>query len=273
MQSYYLRQKYDKILYIKGKLIHKKEVIFIMKDDMLLNKNINIYDISKVNLNNIFLHYINVNNLNSIMEKGLIPKIGINAKVIEKSKKIFFSVGDKGALVIMDSWIKWLIAKPKSNLIYWIGAYPLKLSFFPKIIHKTIISNNKKSKNKSIWSYRKLKNILDNSVYLILDLEENIDFSFDDVDEVKAFSNYPTSYIESLYAYDSDVSEKQMEYWNMHTFSNKVIDPKKISLLTYRSNYNASDIVKYLIEKNISFVKENCEHLYKYYNYIYVNNN
>ena len=121
MQSYYLRQKYDKILYIKGKIIHKKEVRFIMKDDILLNKNINTYDISKVNLNNIFLHYTNVNNLNSIMEKGLIPKIGINAKVIEKSKKIFFSVGDKGALVIMDSWIKWLIAKPKSNLIYWIG--------------------------------------------------------------------------------------------------------------------------------------------------------
>lgn len=242
-----------------------------MNNDVLLNECVNTCDISNVDLNNVFLHYTNIQNLNSIMEKGLIPKIGINAKVIEKSKKIFFSIGDKGALVIMDSWIKWLIAKPKSNLIYWIGAYLLKISFFPKIIHKTIISNNKKSKNKSIWAYKKLKEILNNSIYLILDLEENIDFSFDDVDEVKAFSNYPASYIESLYAYDSNVTEKQMEYWNMHTFSNKIIEPKKISLLTYEKNYNASDIVKYLIEKNLNFVKENCEHLYKYYNYVYSN--
>ncbi len=48
----------------------------------------------------------------------------------------------------MDSWIKWLIAKPKSNFIYWIGAYLLKIKYFPKIIHKIIISYNKKSKNK-----------------------------------------------------------------------------------------------------------------------------
>ncbi len=236
-----------------------------------MNSKINTCDISNIDLDNVFLHYTNIQNLNSIIDNGLIPKIGINAKVIEKSKKIFFSIGDKGALVIMDSWIKWLIAKPKSNLIYWVGAYLLKVSFFPKIIHKTIISSNKKSKNKSKWAYRKLKNILDNSIYLILNLEENIDFSFDDIDEVKAFSNYPPSYIESLYAYDSNVLKKQMEYWNMHTFSNKVIEPYKISLLTYEKKYNASDIIKYLIEKNLNFVKKNCEHLYKYYNYIYLN--
>lgn len=234
-----------------------------------MNNKINTCDISTIDLDNVFLHYTNIQNLNSIIDNGLVPKKGINAKVIEKSKKIFFSIGEKGALVIMDSWIKWLIAKPKSNLIYWIGAYLLKVSFFPKIIHKTIISNNKKSKNKSNWAYRKLKNILDNSIYLILDLEENVDFSFDDVDEVKAFSNYPASYIKSLYAYDSNVTKKQMEYWNMHTFSNKVIEPHKISLLTYEKKYSASDIVKYLIEKNLNFVKKNCEHLYKYYNYIY----
>lgn len=106
-----------------------------------------------------------------------------------------------------------------------------------------------------------------------MDLKENIDFSFNDVDEIKTYSNYPVSYIESLYAYDSNVTEKQMEYWNMHTISDKVIEPQKISLLTYKNNYNASNIVKYLIEENINFVKENCKQLYKYYNYIYINNN
>ncbi len=72
-----------------------------MNNDVLLN--INTHDISSIDLDNVFLHYTNIQNLNSIIDNGLVPKIGINAKVIEKSKKIFFSIGDKGALVIMDS--------------------------------------------------------------------------------------------------------------------------------------------------------------------------
>ena len=236
-------------------------------------KNIKTVDINTIDSSKSFYHYTNIKNLDSILKNGLMPKKGINAKVIEKSKKIFFSQGETGILVIMDSWIKWLIAKPKSNLIYWIGAYLLKIKYFPKIIHKTIITNNKKSKRKNEWSYKKLKNILDNSIYLILNLEENIDFSYDDVDEVKTFSHYPASYIASLYAYDSKVNENKMEYWNMHTFSNKIIEPEKISLLIYNNSYKASLIVKYLIEKNIDFVEKNCNHLYRYYNYIYKNNN
>lgn len=226
-------------------------------------------NINNVDLDNVFLHYTSINNLDTIIKNGLEPRIGINAKVIEKSKKIFFSEGDKGALVIMDSWLKWLIVKPKCNLIYWIGAWLLKFRSFPKIIHKVIIDSNKKSENKSKWAYEKLKNILDNSIYLILDLEENVDFSFDDLDEVKALSNYPKKYIESLYAYDSDASDLKMEYWNMHTYSNKIISSNKISLLTLEDKYIVSNILKYFIENNLDFVKENCDTLYKYYNYIY----
>lgn len=239
----------------------------------LLKDKINVIDLKNINWDIVYLHYTNKNNLNDIMKNGLQPRKGINAKVIEKSKKTFFSMGYKGALVIMDSWIKWLIAKPKCNLIYWIGAYLLKVKYFPKIIHKTIISSNKKSNKKVNWSYEKLKSILDNSVYLVLDLEENVDFSFSDIDEVKAYSHYPISYIQSLYAYDSNVSDSKMEYWNMHTFSNKIISPSKISLLKYKTSYKASEIIKYLIEHNIEFVKNSCTTLYNYYNYIYDKNN
>ena len=242
----------------------------MLEEDMV--KKVRTIDIKDINSSKYFYHYTNIRNLSSILEKGLIPKIGVNSKVIEKSKKVFFSFGDEGILVIMDSWIRWLIYKPKSNLIYWIGAYLLKIKYFPKIIHKTIISHNKTSKRKIEWSYSKLKNILDNSIYLILNLQENIDFSFDDVDEVKAFSNYPTNYIESLYAYNSNVNDSKIEYWNMHTFSNKIVEPEKIILLKYSDSYRASLIVKYLIEKNMEFVKKNCGYLYEYYNYIYVNN-
>lgn len=160
----------------------------------------------------------------------------------------------------MDSWIKWLIVKPKCNLIYWIGAYLLKIKYFPKFIHKAIVLTNQRNKRKAEWSYKELKNILENSVYLILDLKENIDFSFEDIDEAKAYSHYPASYIESLNAYNSDVNDSKVEYWNMHTFSNKIIEPNKITLLKYKNSYNVDLIIKYLIEKNMIFVKKNYEY-------------
>lgn len=258
----------------------------VIKRDTLLDKDvINRYNLLKDKLNNInllvvedildidnnkmFLHYTNIANLDNIIKKGLEPNIGVNAKVIEKTKKVFFSIGDKGALVIMDSWLKWLVAKPKSNLIYWIGAYLLNVPFFPKFIHKIIMTCNQKNKNKYIWAYRELNNILKNSIYLILNLEENIDFSYSDIDEVKYFSNFPKSYISSLYAHDSDINDAKAEYWNMHTFSNKIIDIGKISLLKYKNNYSADIILKFLIEKNLKYVKENCMLLYNYYVFIY----
>lgn len=36
----------------------------------------------------------------------------------------------------MDCWIKWLIANPKCNLIYWIGAYLLIIKY---LIEKNMI--------------------------------------------------------------------------------------------------------------------------------------
>ncbi|MEG1705762.1 MAG: hypothetical protein RR290_04235 [Clostridia bacterium] len=227
-------------------------------------KSINISDI---NLDNVYLHYTNLDNLDNITKKGLEPRIGMNSKIVEKNKKIFFSMGDKGALTIMDVWLKWLIGKPKWNLIYWIGAYLLKIKFFPKIIHEVIISNNEKSKNKCNWAYRKLKSILDSSMYLVLNLEENLDFSFNDIDEVKKLSNYPINIIKDMYAYDSDILNDKMEYWNMHTFVNKKIETEKILVLKHNDSLKASEIVKYLIEQNIKYVKKNCKRLYEYYIY------
>ncbi|MBE6157097.1 MAG: hypothetical protein E7161_05115 [Firmicutes bacterium] len=235
---------------------------------MLEKSELSFIDISEIELNNVFLHYTNINNLTSIAQKGLVPKIGKNSKVLEKTKKIFFSVGDKGALVIMDSWLKWLVGKPINNTVYYIGAFLLKVPFFPKFIHKLIVKVNK-NKWKYKWSYKKLKSILDNSVYLILNLEETIDFDFNDVDEIK-FSKYPRWFIKDFYSNNSDVTDAKMEYWNMHTFSNKIVDPQKIYLLKMDNEINAGQILKYLIENNFEYVKQNCKLLNKYYEYIYL---
>lgn len=55
----------------------------------------------------------------------------------------------------------------------------------------------------------------------------------------------------------------------MHTYSNKVIDSSKTSLLKNKDEYSASKILKQLIDNNIQYVKQNLNFLYEYYNYFY----
>lgn len=53
----------------------------------------------------------------------------------------------------------------------------------------------------------------------------------------------------------------------MHTYTNKVIEPKKIGLLKDGNTDNANEILIGIIEKNIEYVKKDCEFLYEYYLY------
>lgn len=112
-----------------------------------------------------------------------------------------------------------------------------------------------------------MKNILDNSVFLILNLEENIDFSYNDIDEVK--DTYYESFLKNLYPSASNLNDNKIEYWNMHTYSDVKIGANKISILNYKNESSCSNILKYLIEENMEYVKENLNFLYEYYNYIY----
>ena len=57
-----------------------------------------IIKMEEVNFDKICLHYTSIDNLNSIMEKGLEPRIGINSKMLEKNPKTFFTIGSNGSL-------------------------------------------------------------------------------------------------------------------------------------------------------------------------------
>ena len=233
-----------------------------------MTNNINIKDISQININKTFFHYTNKNNLNTIIKNGLEPRIGKNSLYVEKSKKVFFSQGGTGILTLMDVWLRWLTSKSGlNNQIYCLGTFYMRTPLCIKGIPDYIVSKSLKSKNKRIKVFNQLKNILDNSVFLILDLEENVDFDYNDLDEVK--ETYYESFLKLLYPSVSDLKDKKMEYWNMHTYSNKVIDSSKISLLKDKDEYSASKILKQLIDDNILYVKQNLDFLYEYYNYFY----
>ena len=230
--------------------------------------NVPCINLNEIDLKNVFLHYTDKNNIVSIFKNGLEPRIGENSKGLEISKKIFFTIGDKNALIIMDVWLKWLMSKPKNKYIYRLGAYFMKQPYFPKFIYDIIFHFYHHSSQKFLNACYTLKKILENSCYLVLNLQENVDFDFEDIDEVKN-QPFPKRFLKGVYKYNSNLNNNKMEYWNMHTYSNKVIVPQKIKVLLFQNEISAEKIVKYLIENNFEYVKKNCELLYEFYNYIY----
>ena len=108
---------------------------------------------------------------------------------------------------------------------------------------------------------------MENSVFLVLNLEEGKDFSYDDIDEVKN-QKYSRNQLKYIYSYDSNVNNSKQEPWNMHTFFNINIAPSKISMLQYNDSVNANKILMFMIERNIAFVENSLPFLSKYYKYI-----
>ena len=220
-------------------------------------------DITDLDLDKMFLHYTNIKNLRNISKKRLLPKVGANSRGIEKNKKIFFSEGIEASLIIMDIWINWLILKPKNKYIYRIGAFLLERNF-PKEIYLFLFNKWKNSDRKLNYACKKLNDILEKSIYLVLDLKENIDFSYTDIDEVKS-AKFPNVILKCFYDNRSDIKRNTLEKWNMHTYINKTISREKISILKYMEEHNAKKILFYFIENKLDFVKENCKLLYYYY--------
>lgn len=232
-----------------------------------MKNKINQVDISDVDLEHGFFHYTNIKNLDTILENGLEPRIGENSLYVEKTPKVFFVEGEKGIIMIMDVWLRWLTSKSGVNkLIYHIGTLYMRIPFCIKSIPNNIVKSSLNSKKKRRKVYNKMKSILDDSVFLSLDLENGIDFDYNDIDEVK--STYYESFLRLLYPTNSNLKDHKMEYWNMHTYSFKVIDSSKILLVKNKYDISANNILIWVIEKNMDFVKDNCKFLYEYYLYV-----
>lgn len=226
-----------------------------------------LIDIKDVDKNNVYLHYTDKNNVDSIFREGLLPMIGKSSKNIELNKKVFFTEGFDNTLLLMDSWIKWLVLRPKNDFIYKCGCFYMTHKIFPKIVVDSIFKNWIKKDKKIKYACEKLDDILENSVFLKLDLIENADFSYDDIDEVKnqPFSRKQLGYI---YTYGSDVNDNKMELWNMHTLKDKTIEKEKIELIKLNDSTCAKDVILYMIDNTKLSLEDKCPFLLKYLNYI-----
>ncbi len=219
-------------------------------------------DISGKNIEELFFHYTNRKNVDSIFLNGLIPKIGKNSNFIEKSEKVFFTKGSKGILVLMDVWIKWLVLRPKNNFIYGAGAFLMQQKWFPKFIIDILWSNWIGNEKRIKKACKKLNNILNESVFLSLDLENGVDYKEDDFDEVKQ-RNFRKNWLDYIYSYDEGLTNKRMDYWNMHTLTGKIIEPYKISIVRVDKETNVNEILRYII-KNTNYDLKKLPFLDKY---------
>lgn len=244
-------------------------------------ENIKIKDLLEINIYNSFFHYTNEQNLSSIDKDGLIPKIGDNATGIELTEKVFFAIGAKGVFAILDSWIRWLIAKRLTDLpgekmdipFYRFCTFIMRIPILRHIIAIIV--------NFVVWlefriplfkinSFKIMKKILDTSVFLVLDLKEGEDFSYQDIDEVKS-QNFDKKLLKQVYAKTRRIDSKKMDFWNMHTLTGKAISSDKIALLKVKNSYNAFDIVLELVNLTHYDLKVLAPFFYeflKYYHYI-----
>lgn len=226
------------------------------------------YTISEKDLYNGFFHMTNEKNLDSIKKEGLIPHIGPHAKYIEKSKKVFFVEGLDNFLILFDCWINCYFYIPVIPIIYQLGAFFLRKKWFPMIIADGYFGTLKKSKLQRKRAFKIFDKFLSESVVLKLDLVENVDFSYQDADEIKA-RGYQKRHLE-LMGYSkkySRLEDNSMDKWNLHAFSNHVISEDKIKMCYLESgSYKLKDIFNYCLENTQIDIANVCPVLWDYIN-------
>lgn len=228
------------------------------------------YKISLNDMNSNYFHFTLGSNLSSIEEKGLLPKKGKHAKYIEETKKVFFVQGLDNLLVLFDCWInvyKKIPHFPDLKITYGLGSKAMRSKYFPMFLvdfYFMIIKNSKQHKK---YAYKTFDKLLDECVLLQLDLEENKDFDFSDIDQIKAKGYRKRHLIELGYSEKySDMNSNKMDNWNLHTLTNRGINPSKLKLCSINNSTNIRDILNYILKNTKLDLKDTCPNLYDYLN-------
>lgn len=223
------------------------------------------YDLSEHDIKNNYFHFTRIKNLNSIKDRGIIPKIGIHAKALEDTKKVFFVEGLDNLLILFDCWINVCSKFPLIPGMFNLGAKVMQYNWFPECIINAYFSYTEKSKFHEFIAYKYFDRFLKRYTLLYLDIKENIDFSYDDIDQIKA-KNYKREYlIKGGYSLKySDLETNKMDRWNLHTLTDHGIDISKIKLCYINDSYSMDDILKYALENTSLDINKVCPKLCAY---------
>ena len=206
-----------------------------------------------------FFHFTGEENLMNIQEVGLQPRIGFNSNGLEKTSKIFFSKGFDGLLQNLDVWIKYKFHRA-FNEVDGYGFYKGKTieerkrlieEWGKEFLSKDYLKDDEKKEK----VFEKIYEGIKTQKYLLLDLEEGIDFKYDDIDEIKEYNleeknkGNSTRYIyaKEMYGNYSNVDSNIVDKWNMHTLPNYGVAKEKISkVITKDGKDDALSILQYI---------------------------
>lgn len=223
------------------------------------------YTISENDIKNNYFHFTKIKNLKSIQEKGLVPKIGFHAQALEKTKKVFFVEGLDSLLILFDCWIHVCKVYPHILGAFNIFSKVMQYNWFPRYIINGYFKYVEYNKFHKFVAYRYFDMFLEKFILLNVDIQENIDFSYDDVDQIKS-KNYKKEYLikagySTLY---TDLESNKMDKWNMHTYSNHGIDISKIKMCYVGESNKMKDILKFCLENTNLNIEKVCPELYAY---------
>ncbi len=223
------------------------------------------YELNLKDINSNYFHFTAKHNLESIEKLGLIPKIGYHAISLETTKKVFFVQGLDNLLILFDCWINVCQKYPLIPGMFNLGAKMMRYKWCPKIFVNAYFKYTEFNKIHKFLAYKYFDRFLKRYQLLNLDIKEQIDFDFNDFDQIKA-KKYPKEYLikggySPLY---SDLDSIKMDKWNMHTFSNHGIASSKLKLCSINDSYNMIDILNYATNNTKMNIKKICPVLYGY---------
>lgn len=208
----------------------------ILENDELLNKTL--------------FHFAPKADYEIVSNDGFKAVKGQNAMNIEKNPKVFFAEGPINLLRIADVWIRWIswhvghrkyLGRNNEN---WSNEKfaQLKNDFASGDIFTEDVIDE---------TYRIFLDMCKNFEYYTFDLEEGVDFSFSDTDEVKGnhLHNGVLSFSPAfmkMYGPYSDFTSIKTDRWNLHTFPNKGVSLDKISHVVcdeYGKDFNMLDMI------------------------------
>ncbi len=223
------------------------------------------YLLTTKDMNENYFHFTRKENLKSIEIKGLIPKIGFHAQALEVTKKVFFVDGLDNLLILFDCWINVCEKYPHIPGLFNIGSFLMQYKWFPKSFVNFYFKYTELNKMHKVVAYRYFDKFLKKYVLLNVDIVENVDFSFNDIDQIKN-KNYCKDYLikagySPLY---SDLESNKMDRWNLHTFSGHGIGVDKLKLCYIDNSCSMFDILMFAIKNTSIDIKSMCPVLYDY---------
>ena len=201
-------------------------------------------------LNKTLFHFAPKANYEVINREGFKAEIGQNDMNIEENPKVFFTQGPINLLRIADVWIR------------WISWHVSQIKYFGK--NDENWSNEKFAQLKNDFAsgdiftedvlsetYKRFFDMCRSFEYYTFDLDEGVDFSFDDIDEVKAkhLHNGVLSFSPAfmkMYGPYSNFTSIKTDGWNLHTFPSKGVTLDKLSHVVsneYGSDFNMLDMI------------------------------